>query len=61
MIAEGGNSVEGVWKEKRARTPLFEESEVDSVATSPLGCPCRREKKVRIVGKATTPRHMRIK
>lgn len=31
-MAEGGKRVDGVWKENKARIPLFGVSEVDSVA-----------------------------
>ena len=40
--------------------PLFGVSEVVSVAAWPLGCECRREKNVRIVGKPTTQSSIRI-
>lgn len=60
-MAEGGKRVEGVWKENRARTPPFGVAEVDSVATWPLGCECRREKNVRRIGKPTTARKAKMK
>jgi len=41
--------------------PLLGASEVDSVATFPLGWACRREKKVRRVGRPTTASSMSMK
>ena len=60
-MAEGGKRVDGVWKENRARMPFLGVAEVDSVAIWPLGCECRREKKVRSVGKPTMPKKTRTK
>ena len=59
-MAEGGNRVEGVWKENRARMPLLGASDVDSVTAWPLGCEFRREKNVRIVGRPMTQSSIRI-
>lgn len=52
MIAEDGNNEEGVWKEKKARIPLFWPEVVDSVDRRCRGCECRSEKKVRKTGRA---------
>ena len=60
-MADGGKRVDGVRKEKRARMPPFGVSELDSVAIWPLGCACRRDKNVKRVGKATTPRNTKMK
>ena len=59
-MAEGGKRVEGVWKENRALMPPFGVAEVDSVASWPLGCECKREKNVRIVGKPTMPKKIKM-
>ena len=56
MIAEGGKSEEGVWKENKARMPLFWPEDVDCVDWRCRGCEYRSEKKVKKTGRATKQR-----
>lgn len=56
MIAEEGNKLEGVWKEKKARRPLLDIGSEVSVPARPGGCEYSSEKNVKKVGK--TSRHI---
>lgn len=60
-MAEGGKRVVGLWKVNKALKPLFDVSEFDSVAIWPPGWECSREKKVKRVGKPTTPKKTNIR
>lgn len=51
MIADEGNKLDGVWKEKKARKPLLEMGAEASVIAWSCGCEYSSEKNVKRVGK----------